>query len=83
MALSVFKEIRGWGHFSLLRHLFIMQRENFVATDLRLPYFKQQRGYREESKVNNRTTAKSERPQTRKLMTSSGDNEAMAFWIIV
>jgi hypothetical protein len=37
MLLSGLREIRGWGHFSLLKHLFLCAERKFVATDLRLP----------------------------------------------
>jgi len=37
MALCGLREIRSWGHFSLLKHLFLCAERKFVATDLRLP----------------------------------------------
>ena len=39
MALCGLREIRGWGHFSLLRHLFLCAERKFFATDLRLPFW--------------------------------------------
>ena len=34
MALCGLREIRSWGHFSLLKHLFLCAERKFVATDL-------------------------------------------------